>query len=569
MDVSQGGSAAGHRKDSDKPRWGVTLFGLIFLCAGLGVLIFSPLATLYEHVSSAGWGRVQATLQQIDLRSHRGDDSTTWSVDATYTYRIGGRTYTGHRVGYDAGSDNIGDYQRQLVSRMQRISAQGPVAIWVNPDNPTQSYLVRELRWKKLLFGVLFGTVFAVAGVAILLVGRRRRRLAADQTDILSSQRYGHWVFGFMAFMFLAISLPGVLAVPDELADDNWLILMVLIFPLAGLWLARVAWESRRNWRYYGPMPLRPDPVPGQVGGDIGGRIRLSRPEIDAPWQVTLQCVRVRIRSGKDSSRSERIIWQAHQAPYVHTEGTGAVVAFRFTPPADLPPTDTSGREQVLWRLVLDGPQEPVALERTYELPVVPGTLASAVTLPREHVERAERKAQVAATSSAAEQIDVEPWMDGWRIRSRAGRNLGFTLAILIGGVFFAGAAIGLGVAAASEGVMLYVMAFFFGLFGFPMALGGLFMLGRSLDVRIRQWQVRSVRAWCGMALWRRQADLTQAGQLVLTSGGSANKGHRMTEYFHLEVKAAGKQIRIAEGLAGREVAEAFRDNLVRLLRLS
>ncbi|TBW59616.1 DUF3592 domain-containing protein [Marinobacter halodurans] len=568
MDVSQGGSTARHERSANKARWGVNLFGLVFLVAGLGVLVFSPLATLYEHVGSAGWVRVQATLNQIELHSHRGDDSTTWSVDATYTYRIGGHTYTGHRVGYDIGSDNIGDYQRQLVSRMRRISAQGPVAIWVNPDDPAESYLVRELRWKKLLFGGLFGVVFAVAGVAVLLLGRRRRRLAADPTEIFSSQRYGHWVFGFMAFMFLAISLPGVLAVPDEFADGNWLVLLVLLFPLAGLWLARLAWVSRRNWRYYGPMPLRPDPAPGQVGGDVGGQIRLSRPEIDAPWQVTLQCVRVSIRSGKNSSRSERIIWQDRQVPYVHTEGPGAVVAFRFTPPAELPPSDDSGREQVLWRLVLDGPREPVALERTYELPVEPGTRSSAVTLPREHVERTERKAQVAATSAAAEQIDVEPWMDGWRIHSRAGRNLGFTLAVLIGGLFFAGAAVGLGIAAASEGFMLYMMAAFFGLFGFPMVLGGLFMLGRSLDVRIRQQQVRSVRAWCGMALWRRQGTLTRAGQLVLTSAGSANKGHRMTEYFHLEMNAAGKRIRIAEGLAGREVAEALRDNLVRLLRL-
>jgi len=132
----------------------------------------------------------------------------------------------------------------------------------------------------------------------------------------------------------------------------------------------------------------------------------------------------------------------------------------------------------------------------------------------------------------------------------------------------FVGAAIGMGIAAASEAYMLYIMSVFFGLFGFPMFFGGVFMAGRALEAKVSAAQVEIVRYWGGRALWRRRGNLQQASQLVLTSGGSSTSGNRKTEYFHIEVNCDGKKLRIAEGLVGREVAEAMRDNVIRLLRL-
>ncbi|BES72274.1 hypothetical protein RE428_32920 [Marinobacter nanhaiticus D15-8W] len=556
-------------RQKKKGRLALNLFGLAFLLAGLAVIVFSPLSTLYEHFTSAGWQRVPATLEHIELRTHYGDDSTTWSVETRYRYRFNGRDYMGDRAGYDTGSDNIGDYHSNLVYRMKRAGQQGPVNIWVNPNDPAQSLLVRELRCDKLFFTVLFGGLFVAVGVGIMLLGRIRNRGKVNGEDVIfSSERHGHWLFAFMAIMFLGMSLPGVLAIPKEVDQDNWLVLLVLVFPLAGLWLARMAWTTRRNWRYYGPVPLVLDPSPGQVGGDIGGRIRLSRPDVDVPWQVTLQCVRVRTSSGKNSRRSESIIWQEQQTPHAYNEGTGAVVSFCFCPPTDLPATDASGRNRVLWRVIIDGPQKPVPLERTYQVPVERGTNTSVVTLPKEHIERAARKAEVEAASAAAEQIDVEPFGAGMLIRSRAGRNPGMTLALLVAGIAFSGGSVGLFIAAAEEGVMLYLMSLVFGLFGFPMAVGALFMAGRSLEAKVANNRVQTVRYWCGLALWKRQGALQSRDQLVLTNAGSMTQGHRMTEFFHLDVKSGDKKIRVAEGLAGREVAEAMRDNLARMLRL-
>lgn len=69
--------------------------------------------------------------------------------------------------------------------------------------------------------------------------------------------------------------------------------------------------------------------------------------------------------------------------------------------------------------------------------------------------------------------------------------------------------------------------------------------------------------------MWQRRGELARADQLVLASGGSLNRGNRTIEYFALEVVDGSRRLRLAEGIAGRPVAEALRDSLVTLLRLS
>ncbi|MCG7200193.1 DUF3592 domain-containing protein [Marinobacter pelagius] len=550
---------------------GVSLFGLIFLAAGLGVLALGPLHTLYEHAVSADWRQVPATLESVNVRSNSGSDSTTYSVEAAYRYHYSGRNYYGSRVGYDRGSDNISDYHHELASRLRRASSQGHLTAWVNPEVPSESYLVRELRWEKMLFMTIFGAVFSGVGLFVMLMGRKKAaETAMAGGPIHSSEKHGFWMFGFMAFMFIGISLPAVLAIPDELGKDNWPILAVLLFPMAGLWLAYMAWKNLRNWRYYGPAPLALDPSPGQIGGDVAGRINLVRRLGQADWLVTLQCLRIRISRGKNSSRSESVIWQADQVPEVTDEAGGSVVRFRFTPPTDLPETDNEGSRQVEWRLLLTGPGQPIPLERTYELPVVQGTQTSSISLSEAHVEHHERQARMKSLTNAAEQIDVQMLGNGVLLHSRAGRNLALKAMVLIFGLIFGGVSVGLAYVAAEEGVMLYFMALMFGLFGFPMFLGGLFMLGRSLKARIAGSRVEAVRYWGGMALWKRSGNLVRADQLNLKGGMSMNSGRRTTEYFSLEFRDAtgGKVIRLAEGIAGRAVAEALRDNLIKLLRL-
>lgn len=220
------------------------------------------------------------------------------------------------------------------------------------------------------------------------------------------------------------------------------------------------------------------------------------------------------------------------------------------------------------WRLALDGGERPVPLARSYELPVAVGSQRSRSPLPASHVEPVQGEARLAAVQAAAAQVGVQQTGRGLRILSPAARHKGLSLVTVFMGMAFTGPAVFLVHQAAREGFMLYVMAGFFGLFGIPMFLGGLFMLARSLEVEIAAGRVTSQRRWAGVPLWRRSAVLSRAEQLVLTKGGSMTSGQHKTEYFHLQTSGR-PTVRIAEGLRGREAAEVFRDNLIRLLGLA
>lgn len=547
---------------------GLSLFGMIFLLIGLGVIVAGPVQTLYEHFTSADWPQVPAELDTITLKTHSGSDSTTYSVEASYRYQFNGRSYVGTRVGYDIGSDNLDDYHRQVVARLKRARQNDQIRVWVNPDDPSESYLVRELRWRKMLFMGLFGVVFGSVGLFIQILARARTAKQNRQHGILySAEKGAHWLLFFFAFLMIAMSLPAVLAIPEELAQGNWLILAVLLFPIVAAAISARAWKSRRNWRFYGPTPLTMDPFPGQVGGDIGGRIELPRHIGPEECAVTLKCFRVRISRGKNSSRHESLIWQEEQAPEIRSEGSGTVACFRFTPPDHLPATDSEGRQQIVWRLVFNGPSRPYPLERTYELPVEQGSQKSTVTLSQSHVQRSHQRASLRSSMAAAEQIDVQATGTGFLVRSPGGRNLVFKTMIFLFGLVFTGVGVGLFWHADAE-LTMYFMGAVFSLFGVPFTLGGLFMLGRSLEARISGTRVESTRFWCGISMRRRQGELMRADQLLLIPGGSMTQGNRTKEFFSLAFKDGDQQILLAEGIVGRPVAEALRDNLTRLLRL-
>jgi len=145
---------------------------------------------------------------------------------------------------------------------------------------------------------------------------------------------------------------------------------------------------------------------------------------------------------------------------------------------------------------------------------------------------------------------------------------MGMKLTLFLFGVVFAGAAAFLSWKALEEGGMLWLMAVVFSLFGYPMALGGLFTVGRSLTTEIRAGRVRTVRRWFGLPLWRRSMALGRADQLVLTAGVKSNDGRRHTEYLHLVAVEQGRKIRLAEDISGRAAAEALQASLIRLLGL-
>ncbi|MDF1762628.1 MAG: DUF3592 domain-containing protein [Oleibacter sp.] len=550
---------------SKSASWGITVFGLCFLIPALIILVMGPLNTFRLHFLTSFWEQIPAKLISIDVKPHHGNDSTTYSLEGTYSFNYLGITYHSSQISYFNRYDNLGDWHSKSQNNILQAAAKGRLIAWVNADNPNESYLVRDIRPSHMFLIFIFVLVFGGTGAALILYGRYSGKKPSNENGILYSvQQYTHWILGFMAFIFITISLPAVIAIPSEMASGNAAILVALVFPLAGLGMAYAARHSLKNWRYYGRTPLLLNPYPAKNSGQIGGEITVAHRGLKASWSVTLQCVRKVKGTGKNSSSHETVLWQRKTQPEIREVGDKTLVRFVFSPDEELPASYQKGRTSLFWRLSLQGPQTPVKLERNFVIPVEEGVGHSTVELTAEHVSKVSKKQLIEAKKSISRQLEIREHNDEFFVVSKAGRHLSMSLWLTVMGAIFAGVGLFLFHQAATEGLMLYFMGSIFSLFGVPCFFGGIFMLGRSLETSISGGVVHTKRSWFGRPLWRRKAHFHNGDQLILNKSGSMTSGAATTEFFNIDLNyvpsldSGGKQvtIRIAEGIDNREAGE-------------
>ena len=125
------------------------LFALPF--AGGGTFVGYLAGSMLVNWARAGsWVEVPARILHTDLDVNHGDDSTTYRVEATYEYTHMGTTYVSDRVTFGVGSDNIGSFHEDKYRELRDYVGSGDrFRCFVNPDDPTEAVLYRELRWGK------------------------------------------------------------------------------------------------------------------------------------------------------------------------------------------------------------------------------------------------------------------------------------------------------------------------------------------------------------------------------------------------------------------------------------
>ena len=229
-----------------KGRWFMLLFALPFAGVGLGFLLLSIIPSVVEWRQMQSWPQVDAQLYSAELVSSRGDDSTTYRVDAHYSYHFGGRNYDSRRVGIMEGSDNIGDFHQVVAGRLEDALRTGtPVPAWVNPANPADAVLNRDMRWDMLAFKGVFALTFGGVGIGLLAWTLLAKPAHVEHPDaaskpwltrrawmdnrIVCSGKGGLWFVWIFALFWNAISAPVLFAMPAEYAKGNHLILIALI----------------------------------------------------------------------------------------------------------------------------------------------------------------------------------------------------------------------------------------------------------------------------------------------------------------------------------------------------
>lgn len=172
------------------------------------------------------------------------------------------------------------------------------------------------------------------------------------------------WIF---ALLWNAIAWPStVLAFNQFRQSGNRLILLVALFPLAGIAATVAAARRLKAWRQYGESIFTLESIPGQIGGSLKGVISLQHPVPALKTiRLELKCTDS-IRTGND--RIRKALWS--DADTVTSDGSNSIPVGFYIPP-DCRATDSvSDSDHIRWDLTVLGADLPVPYAAQFEVPV-------------------------------------------------------------------------------------------------------------------------------------------------------------------------------------------------------
>jgi hypothetical protein len=386
----------------------LALFGLPFFAAGLFMsgLYFSGYAKWLE---SSRWHEVPCRIEAAELKVSRGD-STTYKATALYRYEFGGKIYQGDRVSFHAGSDNVGsfhqDVHRELSRHLENIPPEvesdparaSPASFrcYVNPADPSQSVLYRNLRWQMQAFMAIFALTFPAVGAGLMVAGISGARSLKREAALRSQHPQEPWkwktewqgesisetrgISKNAAHLYtlwsglIIVPLIAAAAQTGAFQTDGtaWLLLIFVV-----LWVIPVSYSVKklRHRLAIGKASFEPKDRPAWPGGVLRGNLLLDKPlPMRSTADVSLICERTTSRgSGDDRKTSVEKIWSDHQSipqDLMIRDLAGFRLPIAFNIPGDAPESsfESGGEPKHTWKLELKVPATPI--HSVFELPV-------------------------------------------------------------------------------------------------------------------------------------------------------------------------------------------------------
>ncbi|THB71970.1 MAG: DUF3592 domain-containing protein [Gammaproteobacteria bacterium] len=552
------------------------LFGSVFFCVGTGIGIFVVLPDLRDWQQMKEWIPHQANIINVRLDESRGDDSTTYSVRATYVYTFEGKKFQNNRVTITGGSDNLGDYHHKMYRRLKKqYDDEEPIRIWLDSASPKNSVIDRDMRWGMFAFMGLFVFLFGGIGLVIMIVAifsgkkdKNYQRIMNGETPKIRSNAMGKFIGAWLfSIIWNAIAAPAsYFAYQQYLEKDEPLLLLMLIFIAAGIWLLFYAIRSTFEFVKFGRLELIPDPYPGSLGGNVGGTIKLNE-EFDPSikYKLVLSCVHIYYTSGgRNNSRTkhEELVWQREgfaksESLDSYAKRGATKLEFCFDIPDNLPES-SEGSDYHEWKLELTADLPGIDLEREFIIPVEKGVRKSSVNI---------QDAQVVL--DAAEQeisesfLQISDTLDGIQFYYPPLKGGALYIFKLVTGLAFVGFLSWIGFSAASrvEEVSLFIM-FFVAIFGLIVALGigfSIYQLLHTLMVSIEGGKLISVsRVLFPIKISEiavheiRKVKKSRSMQM-------GNQGKTPVAYYKIEAFGdRGERVCVARGVKGEQLADAI-----------
>ena len=157
----------------------LVLFFLVFLLMGGGFFYGFFVRPVLGIMAARDWLEVPCTVLSSEVKSHRGDDGTTYSIGMVYTYEFAGREHQSSRYDFMGGSSSGYAGKRAVVDRLPPGTR---TMCYVNPDDPADAVLERGYT-PDLWFG-LIPLVFVAVGLGGTVYSLRRWRRPADAASV-------------------------------------------------------------------------------------------------------------------------------------------------------------------------------------------------------------------------------------------------------------------------------------------------------------------------------------------------------------------------------------------------
>jgi len=339
------------------------LFGLSF--AGGGFFMLSETAwPMWQNWQQAqDWLPTSARLLSMSAANN--------DTQARYDYDFAGGSYQSNEVGISEFKDNIGSYQQDMQAYLREVQRNGGILpIWVNPANPSEAVIDRDMRWGLFALAGGFCSIFVLIGLGVIYaslrsssgdVSRRRPSLwqmraawqqaqkdtavkqgfvefcqqhyacleapeEAQPKSVTASEWQSHkgwesarissdagkgvWFFWIFAILWNAISAPTIFILPEELQSNNYAALIAVLFPAIGMFLLYKAICRTLEYRHFGKVTYQMDPFPGGIGGHVGGHIQVRNLDCRRASEAKILLVKVECvysyMSGSGDNRSRR-----------------------------------------------------------------------------------------------------------------------------------------------------------------------------------------------------------------------------------------------------------------------
>lgn len=151
------------------PMRAAAFFG-VFALVGIGALIPMFIIPMSRIREARDWTPIACQILRSEVRSHQGDDSTTYSVHIQYEYEFNGQTYRADRYSFMGGSSSGHRGKRRIVDQYPV----GSVAqCWVDPQRPSEAVLFRG--FSPMMWAGLIPGVFILVGVGGVVATVRKR----------------------------------------------------------------------------------------------------------------------------------------------------------------------------------------------------------------------------------------------------------------------------------------------------------------------------------------------------------------------------------------------------------